>query len=133
MPPLTSQWSFDPNAVKLSEEAELACGLQFDLDPGHHGVLLVGQGTWWVLPFARTLSDEMIGVRMLPGLPLSQSPVVFLNQGEAMTIASKPACLIGSSVLTSMMGGQDYWNQKGVIGTAVWDELIALHRGLGGG
>jgi hypothetical protein len=92
MPPMTSQWAFDPDTVNLSEEAELACGLRFDLDPEHHRVVLVGHGTWWVLPFARTLSDEIVGVRMMPRTALAQSPVVTLNQAEAITIASTPAC-----------------------------------------
>jgi hypothetical protein len=132
MPRLTSQWSFDPDTVKFSEEAELACGLRFDLDPEHHRVILVGCGTWWVLPFARTLSDEIIGVRMVPGTPLAQSPVVMLNQAEAMTIASTPTRLVSNSIYMSMMGGQEFWNRKRGLTSATWDQLAALHRQLGG-
>jgi hypothetical protein len=132
MPPLTSQWPFDPDTVKLTDDAELACGLRFDLDPEHHRVILVGHGTWWVLPFARTLSDEMVGVRMVPGTSLAHSPVVMLNQAEAMTIASTPACLVADSIYMSMMGGAEWWNRKRGLTPATWDALIALHRKLGG-
>jgi hypothetical protein len=128
---MTPDWSFDPSAVDISDEAQQACDLRFDLDEDHW-FSLVEFGTWWVLPIARTYSDQVIGIRLMPGRNLSESAVVKLVEHEAFTLASRPAYLVPRMLLAGALANTDRWNAKRDLRDTTWEELERLHQELTG-
>jgi hypothetical protein len=131
MAPLSSRWSFDPDAFALSEEARLAASLVFEVDEDHW-LSIARFGTWWVRPFARTMSDQLLGLRIIPEVPLSESPVVLLSQHEVETYVSKPAFLVPRLLFPGVVTASTYWDRRRDLSDSAWRELEALHAALGG-
>jgi hypothetical protein len=132
MASLTSNWPLDPSSMKMSDAAEVACGLRFGVEEDHY-VRLITHGVWWTLPIARTLSDEIVAIRLTPNVAVSDSPVLLVNNHEAVTLASRVAFLIPRMVVAGMMGGREHWDRARSMQEGEWSELAVLHRQLGGG
>lgn len=131
MAPISSAWSFDPSAFRLSSAAQRACDLILEVDDDQRGEA-INFGTWWVVPIGRTLSDRIIGIRIVPGLPLSESPVVRLAEHEVETFASKPASLVPRALFPGSVLKPEYWDSRRDLPDGTWRELEALHAALGG-
>ncbi len=131
MPAISSSWSFDPSAFSLSQEARNACDLILDLDDDHWANV-IDFGTWWILPFARTTTDQVIGIRLVPGTALSESPVVMLAEHEVETFVSKPAFLLTRLLFPGSVLKPESWDMRRDMSESAWRELEALHAALGG-
>ncbi len=131
MTSLLASWSLDPDRVRLGDAASAACGLRFDLEE-RHWITLVGFGTWWVLPFARTVDDELFGVRVSPGAPIAESPIVMAKEFEVATIASRPAAFVPTCLARTAIATDSSWDGVRSLSRESWSELLELHHLLGG-
>lgn len=131
MASLAPSLPFDPESVTLSEEAEYACNLRFDINE-YQLAELFACGTWWVLPLARWASGtELVGVRVVPGVPLTSCPVVNVKRFEVQTVASSLSALVPSRIVREAFH-QPTWEKLRALDDGVWLELSRLNAALGG-
>ncbi|MDZ8065577.1 MAG: hypothetical protein RMY64_08040 [Nostoc sp. DedQUE08] len=130
--------SFDPSTFNLSESTRKATKIDFNIQPEQR-ISLVNQGTWSVLPFARvlpftdTFGKEIVGIRLLPGKVLAQSPVVVCSQNQIVTVSTSLSTalpmLIYRYKLYKLRRGKESLRE---LWPEVKDELIELHVAMGG-
>lgn len=129
---------FDLSVINLSERARKATKMDFDIQP-EHLVALVQQGTWSVLPFAKvlpftnTFGKVMVGIRLLPGQALVESPVVVCSANKILTVSTSlrtalPMLIYRYKLHESRLG----WDSLRELWPEVESELIELHTAMGG-
>jgi hypothetical protein len=124
-------WSIDPASVEpLSREVERLCPLVLETESTAREQQLFG--TWWMLPFARSWGGDLVGLRLLPGVPRAECPVVRAMGPGAVTVASRPACLVPTMVFAKMLEGTYDWLLASELLDGEWEELAGLHAALGG-
>jgi hypothetical protein len=121
---------YDPKKSLKSGAAEL-CGMTAALPP-EVNVATLSAGQWWVYPLAREGNDVIVGLRLTPGVPLGQSPVVVAQRALATTHASRPAYFVPVRVHRLIGSDPDHWNEIAATPAKKWKELVELHHSLGG-
>ena len=127
----SSHWSFDPTTFDLDLEVGALCGLRLDLYD-ETNLEALSAGLWWVFPLGRSFASNLIGLRLRPGTPLGQSPVVITSAAEAVTLCARPAVLVPTQIFARMVIGEPRWSAVAGLSTAKWESAVALHRALGG-
>jgi hypothetical protein len=121
---------YDPTK-SLKPAAEALSGLKADI-PSDVNVATLSAGQWWVYPLARSFQENFVGLRLTPGVPLKQSPVVVAQRAVAITLASRPAHLVPVQMHRLVWASEARWDQLAATPANQWKELVALHRSLGG-
>jgi hypothetical protein len=120
---------FDLSAVELSAETRALLPLRADDAP------LAEQrrfGTWWIAPFARTDGNDLIGLRLRPGVRIADSSVVWVSGTAAVTVATHADRVVPIIVFAQMLSASRCWVDASELLDTEWDELAAAHRALGG-
>ena len=97
-------------------------------------------GLWWVVPLFRPIGKSIIGVALRPCIAFAECPVVYCNDGVAMTIAtnlshSLPAIIYHASLralgrrwLRLSDADNDFQEAIGTLGRALGATENAWHR-----
>jgi hypothetical protein len=123
--------TIDLSSIRLGKEASRLSQLDLDLPPLERAKL-VHYGSWWVLPWARIGRKRLVGVRMVPGVPFSESPVVRVTRHEVETVASRPRFFVPVLIYQDMILSAERWQAARKMSAATWSEFESLHRALGG-
>lgn len=126
---------FDPAKIRLTPKAQKAVLLDFDLQI-EQKTAVVRQGTWFILPFAKVLpftdfyGKPILGVRLIPGQALSESPVLIYSANKATTVSTSlstalPMIIYRKRLQFSRQKFYELWQE-------VEDELLDLHAAMGG-
>lgn len=95
-------------------------------------------GLWHIVPIMEEVdpidSPFVIGLRLVPGMTLEQSPVVLAREKQALTIASTPATLVPNLLFYHNMDvmGDEGWKELKANWPTVRGELLELHHLCGG-
>lgn len=91
----------------------------------------VGTGTWFVCAFARDGIRNLYGFLLQPGRNFADCPVVKVPemQAEATTYCSSVKSFIPRRIRTFLYAN---WDEFSELDDAGWENLAALHRGIGG-
>jgi len=132
---LSTTCLFDPDQVRLSEKAQKAISLDFDLQVDQQ-IAVVKQGTWFILPFAKVrpftnyFGKCILGIRIIPGQALSESPVLMYSNNKAVTVSSSLGTALPMMVYRNQLqyGREPFYE----LWQDVEHELLELHAALGG-
>lgn len=128
---LSPHLKYDPTK-SLNPAAASLCGIAGPDLPPEVTVATLAAGQWWVYPLAWSVDSIFIGLRLTPGVPLKQSPVVEAQRSLASTIASRPEFLVPVLVHKQASSGGARWDGIAATSAKKWKELVALHHSLGG-
>lgn len=129
---LTSpHWGFDPTTLEIDPKIGALCDFRVDLYD-ETNLQALQAGLWWVYPLGRTYASHLIGLRLRPGTPLAQSPVVVTSGAEAVTLSSRPAAFVAARIFAQMVGGEPRWSEVAQMPAATRASAIELHHALGG-
>ena len=127
----SSHWSFDPKTFAIDPDLSALLDLRLDLYD-ETNLEALNAGLWWVYPIGRNYASHLIGLRLSPGTPLAQSPVVIAKGGAVVTLCSRPAALVPALLFVKMASGVEQWNEVRSLSAPEWEAAVALHRALGG-
>jgi hypothetical protein len=126
---VTKSPNFDLSEIDLSPETHALLSI-------HAGAAPLGEqrtfGTWWMLPFARTDHQDLIGLRAMPKRRLAECPVVYADGPATVTIASTSRQAVPVMVFAQMAMAPRYWKAAAELLDSEWEELVGVHRCLGG-
>ncbi len=121
--------------LKPSEAVSGILGATFGVSPAENADL-IRHGFWHVSFFAQQFSwleedSSWIGVRIVPGAKLLESPVVSVNRFGAVTISPRLSDLIVNWLLYTQLEVEN-WEFVGQEWGAAKGELLEIHSELGG-
>lgn len=128
---VSSHWAFDPTSFVLDPSVGAMCDLRLDI-PDDLSRELLAAGLWWIYPLGRTYASYLIGLRLVPGTLLRESPVVMADGAAVVTLCARPAVLVPTLMFGQMVAGEPHWGEVAALPNETWHAAVALHRALGG-
>lgn len=89
-------------------------------------------GSYWVRPILERPGSQVLALRLQPGVPLSNSPLLLLAGRAAVTLSTDARDLVPAVLAWDAASDQAAWAALGELSAPDWDKLEALHSLCGG-
>lgn len=93
---------------------------------------LARTGAYWVLPILERPGSEVLALRLQPGVPLPQSPLLLLSGSGAVTLSATASDLVPAVLAWDAVSDSEAWAALQTLEASEWDQLTALHALCGG-
>ena len=89
-------------------------------------------GAYWVRPILERPGSQVLALRLQPGVPLRNSPLLLLSGRGAVTLSTDARDLVPAVLAWDAASDQAAWAALGELSAPDWDKLAALHSLCGG-